>query len=262
LIALGGGTIGDAAGFAAATYYRGIPVVQIPTTLLAQVDSAIGGKTAVNHPLGKNAIGAFHQPSLVVADVDLLETLPKRDFLSGMAEVVKYGLVFSPSLMKRLDASWDRLLARDPRALEAIVAECVAWKVRVVAEDERDLSGRRELLNFGHTLGHALETATEYRAFRHGEAVAWGMLTACALSFGRGWMRTSGRRSMHLLSRLEPPRWPRTLRRAAVVAALASDKKVRGGKNVFVLLKEAGRPIRANDVTRAEIDAALDAIGS
>lgn len=258
LIAVGGGAVGDSAGFAAATYYRGIPLVHVPTTLLAQVDSAIGGKTAVNHPLAKNAIGAFHQPVLVASDVSVLKTLPEREFLSGLGEVVKYALVFDRAFLRRLDADWAKLLRRDPAALTRTVRDCAAWKVRVVAADERDLTGRRELLNFGHTLGHALETEAGYGNFRHGEAVTWGMRFAVELSVGRGWMKKTLAEADELLSFLPAPAWPKGLTRSRLWKALASDKKVKDGKSVFILLREVGKPVRVNDITRAELDAALD----
>ncbi|MFC1679567.1 3-dehydroquinate synthase [Elusimicrobiota bacterium] len=259
IIAVGGGTVGDAAGFAAATYYRGVPLVHVPTTLLAQVDSAIGGKTAVNHPLAKNAVGAFYQPILVVADLDTLRSLPEREFRSGLAETVKYGLVFDRAFSRKLLTRWDRILERDPRELGGVVRRCVELKAGVVARDERDLSGRRELLNFGHTVGHALEAATGYRSFRHGEAVAWGMRAATLISEGRGWLRPrEGRKTVwSLLDRLSGPDWPGRLSRARLLKPLALDKKVREKKNVFVLLKDLARPVRVGDVTRVEIESAV-----
>lgn len=256
LVAVGGGSIGDAAGFAAATYHRGIPLVHVPTTLLAQVDSAIGGKTAVNHPLAKNAVGAFYQPLFVAADTGTLRTLPQRELLSGLAEAAKYALVFDPALARRLLARWDTLLARDPAELARLVRACAAWKAQVVAGDERDLSGRRELLNFGHTLGHALETAGGYRRFRHGEAVAWGMRFAVELSAARGWLGRSRALADALLARLPARSWG-GLQPGRVLRLLARDKKVRSGRNVFILLRELGRPVRVADVGAIELRAAL-----
>lgn len=263
LIAVGGGAVGDAAGFAAATYYRGIPLVHVPTSLLAMVDSAVGGKTAVNHPQAKNAIGAFHQPVLVLADLTVLESLPRRDFLSGMAEVVKYALVFDRGFARWLDAHWrGAVIHKRPAELARMIRRCVQLKAKVIVEDVRDLKGRRELLNFGHTIGHALESATGYRRFRHGEAVAWGMRAAVELSLGRGWMRRPADRKLAsaLLKRLPAPRWPKDLRRAALLKALKSDKKMAGAKNVFVLLRGLADPVRVRDVSRAELNCALERI--
>lgn len=259
VVALGGGTVGDAAGFAASAYYRGVPLVQVPTTLLGQVDSAIGGKTAVNHPLAKNAIGAFYQPRLVVCDTATLKSLPRREFLSGLGEVVKYALLFDRAFARRLGAEWSRLLNLEDAALERVVARCAALKARVVAADTRDLSGARELLNFGHTLGHALESAAGYGRIRHGEAVAWGMRAAAAISKGRGWA-SDARAIDALLARLPRVRVPAGVSRRRLLSPLKSDKKARDGKNVFVLLKGIGNPVRVDDVSAAEIDAALDAV--
>jgi len=177
--------IGDLVGFAAATYMRGLRLVHVPTTLMAQVDSAIGGKTGVNHALGKNLIGAFHAPRLVLADPDVLATLPRREFRAGLYEVIKYGIIASPSLFERIRTSLPSLFAREPAALSAIVSESCRIKAEVVSADERE-SGLRRILNFGHTVGHALETVTRYRRFRHGEAVAYGMLAAVNLGSVRG----------------------------------------------------------------------------
>ena len=262
LIAVGGGTVGDAAGFAAATYFRGLPLIHIPTTLLAQVDSAIGGKTAVNHPLAKNAVGTFYHPRAVLADVDALKSLPKAEFHAGMAEVVKYALVFDPAFARFLESSWRRIAAGDSSTRIKMVAACVRWKAKIVAEDELDLSGRRELLNFGHTLGHALESATGFSRYRHGEAVAWGMRAAAALSVFRGGLRrTDGALSSRLLNRLPALRRPANVTDKRLFAALKADKKVTGGRNVFILLDKIGRPRRVTDVLKEEISAAVEEIG-
>lgn len=260
LIAVGGGAVGDAAGFAAATFYRGIPLVHVPSTLLAQVDSAIGGKTAVNHPLAKNAVGAFYQPALTIADLSALAPLPERDFLSGLAEVVKYALVFDKAFARRLESDWPGILSRKPATLLPMIRRCVELKAAVVAQDERDLTGRRELLNFGHTLGHALESSTGYRFFRHGEAVAWGMRAAVALSRARGWLSVPNTLALadSLLTRLPARAWPAGLRPAALLKALAGDKKIAGAKNVFILLRGLADPVRVDDVSPAEILAALE----
>jgi 3-dehydroquinate synthase len=254
LLAVGGGTVGDCAGFAAATYFRGIPLVHVPTTLLAQVDSSIGGKTAVNHPLAKNAVGAFYQPVLVVCDPQILSSLPRRELLSGLAEAVKVALAFDPAFARWLLRHWDKLLACEPAALERVVRVCAAWKAKVVAQDERDLCGARQFLNFGHTLGHALESATFYRHFTHGEGVAWGMAAALALSQGRGWL-TGGELSLAvaLLGRLERPAPPKGLRWRAVLSGLRRDKKARDLRAVFILLRGLGRAEAVDDVTPAEL---------
>src|SRR3990172_5024478 len=185
LCGLGGGVIGDLAGFVAATLYRGVPFINLPTTLLAQVDSSLGGKTGVNLPEGKNLVGAFHQPRLVVADVLTLRTLPEREFRSGLAEVVKHGMIADPELFGTLEERADRILARDPDFLRVIVTRSCAIKAKVVEADEQE-TGLRAMLNFGHTVGHALEAALGYGSITHGEAVAYGMLVAATLSVRRG----------------------------------------------------------------------------
>ncbi len=262
IAAIGGGTVGDAAGFAAATFHRGTPLVQVPTTLLAQVDSAVGGKTGVNHALAKNAIGAFHQPSLVVADVEALATLSRRQLLSGMAEVVKYALALDPALARWLDASWDRVLALKPAEIAKVVTTCVRWKAGIVAEDERERLGRRHVLNFGHTVGHALETAAGHRRLLHGEAVGWGMRVAVALSEGRGWLDPGDSRlARSLLARLPAPPPMRPEERGRFLPALRRDKKVNGSANVYVLLRALGEPVRVADVTAPELAAAARRVG-
>ena len=180
IVAVGGGVTGDIAGFAAATYLRGIPIVQVPTTLLAQVDSSVGGKVGVNHPLGKNLIGAFYPPAAVVIDPDLLSTLPRREFRAGLYEVIKYGVIASRPLFDRTSRDLEALFARQASALLPVIAESCRIKASIVEQDERE-SGIRRTLNFGHTAGHALEAVTRYRRFRHGEAVAYGMLAAARL---------------------------------------------------------------------------------
>jgi len=255
LIALGGGTVGDAAGFAAATFYRGLPLVQVPTTLLAQADSALGGKTAVNLKEGKNLVGAFHQPDLVVSDTDLIKTLPERDFRSGLAEVVKYGLVFDRTFAQGLQRRWAKVIRRDSDTLGWLVRFSTKTKLAVVAADEKDLKGRRELLNFGHTLGHSFETAAGYKSVRHGEAVAFGMRVACEISKGRGWLKRDADLIDASLSAL-PVVLPASSDRK-LVSLLSRDKKVRGGRPVFVLLKSVGRPARVLDVKEREIMKAL-----
>ncbi|OGR59592.1 MAG: hypothetical protein A2X36_06225 [Elusimicrobia bacterium GWA2_69_24] len=255
LVALGGGTVGDAAGFAAATYYRGIPLVHVPTTLLAQTDSAIGGKTGVNHPLAKNAVGAFHQPVLVAADTDLLASLPDREFQSGLAEVVKTALALDRDFAEGLLERWGSLQSRSGAELAWAVSRCVRLKAAAVAEDERDLSGRRELLNLGHTVGHALEAAAGFGRFRHGEAVAWGLRAAFRLSAERGWLADPGDRALAsaLLGRLRTPAWPARLSWSHLNRHLALDKKVRDGRSVMILLRRAGKAVRVPGVALGDI---------
>src|SRR5687767_3022562 len=185
IVAIGGGVTGDIAGFAAATYLRGVPVVQVPTTLLAQVDSAVGGKVGVNHPMGKNLIGAFHAPLAVAIDPTLLGTLPRREFRAGLYEVVKYGVIASRDLFDRVASNLSALFAREPGKLVPVIADSCAIKAGIVEADERE-TGVRRTLNFGHTAGHALEAVTKYRRFRHGEAIAYGMLVAAQLGVARG----------------------------------------------------------------------------
>lgn len=262
VVAVGGGSVGDAAGFAAATWHRGIDVVQVPTTLLAQVDSAIGGKTAIDHPLAKNAVGAFHQPVLVVADTGVLATLSAREFRSGLAEVVKYALVFDGRFAVWLDRRWERILARRVPEIIRIVAASAAFKACVVAADERDLSGRRALLNFGHTAGHALEGASGFR-LRHGEAIAWGMRVALALSELRGGVPSAAERELawRLLARLAPPRPDRGITLGRLLSWMRRDKKASKGRSAFVLLSCVGSARLVSDVIRAELAAAFRQAG-
>jgi 3-dehydroquinate synthase len=254
LVALGGGVVGDLTGFAAATLLRGVPVVQVPTTLLAQVDAAIGGKTAINHPAGKNLIGAFHQPRLVLADVATLRTLPERELLAGLAEVVKYGVIGDAALFERLEAEAPALLARDPDALAPVVASSARQKAVVVATDEREEGGERAVLNFGHTVGHALEAVSDYRRFLHGEAVAVGMVAAARVSHALGVCDAEvGARIERLLSGLGlPTAVPSELRTPALAAAMQRDKKARGGRIRFVAVESIGRT-RFVDIDGSEI---------
>src|SRR5205823_4966109 len=204
LITFGGGVIGDMAGFAAATYLRGIPLVHVPTTLLAQVDSAIGGKVGVNHPLGKNLIGAFYQPHAVVVDPSVLGTLPRREFRAGLYEVIKYGMTSSPPLFDRLARERTGIFAKDAATLAATIAESCRIKAAVVSSDEQE-SGPRRVLNFGHTAGHALEAVTKYRRYRHGEAVGYGMLVAADLAASRGALADRDRKALaDLIASLGP----------------------------------------------------------
>ena len=261
IVAVGGGVIGDMAGFAAATFLRGIPVVQVPTTLLAQVDSAIGGKTGVNHTLGKNLIGSFHQPAAVIVDPALLATLPRREFRAGLYEVVKYGVIASRELFERMDADLPALFARDTAALVPVIASSCRIKADVVQADERE-SGLRRTLNFGHTAGHALEAVTKYRRFRHGEAIAYGMLAAAELARGRQVVSTQDRDALHaLIVKMGPLPPVGDLDAAHVVEAVSRDKKVVDGTLHFVLPTAIGRTEIATDVSAAELREALVSVG-
>ncbi|MCC1495757.1 3-dehydroquinate synthase [Alcanivorax sp. 1008] len=248
LIALGGGVIGDMVGFAAACYQRGVDFIQVPTTLLAQVDSSVGGKTAVNHPRGKNMIGAFHQPKAVIIDTDVLETLPAREFSAGLAEVIKYGLIRDVEFYRWLTANIDALLGRDPSVLsEAILRSCQN-KADVVAEDETE-QGSRALLNLGHTFGHAIETATGYSAWLHGEAVATGMIMAAQLSADLGWLPQADVDALSaLLARMGLPVKPPVGMTASQCRELmALDKKVHDGSLRLVLLRAIGQAVVTAD---------------
>ena len=260
VIALGGGAVGDLAGFVAATYMRGLGFVQVPTTLLAQVDASIGGKTAVNLPEGKNLVGAFAQPLAVLADVDTLATLEDRDYRSGLSEVAKVALTLDPELLSFVRERAPAIVARDPEAVEHVVARCAAAKARVVGEDERDTSARL-VLNYGHTIGHALERLDAFRGRTHGEAVAVGMMAAAALAERRGLGPDLSSRTEELLRTLgiEPagPIPPAE----DVVRCLRLDKKYRGGVR-FVLLEDVGAPRLVDDVSDAEIGAVLQEMGA
>jgi 3-dehydroquinate synthase len=262
IVALGGGVVGDMAGFAAATWLRGIAVVQVPTTLLAMVDAAIGGKTGVNHPGGKNLIGAFHQPRLVLIDPATLATLPEREFRAGMAEVIKYGVIGDPALFAQLEAAGpiDSIGAVGPALLQTLLERSAAAKARVVAADERE-GGLRAILNYGHTLGHVVETLCGYGTWLHGEAVAIGMAAAGAIAVEMGlWSEAEQRRQLALIAAAGLPlHWP-DLERQAVLACLQGDKKVRDGQVRFVLPTAIGGVEIRDDVTAATIGRALDRI--
>ena len=261
IIAIGGGVVGDIAGFAAATYLRGIPLVHVPTTLLAQVDSAIGGKVGVNHSLGKNLIGAFHPPAAVAIDPDLLRTLPRREFRAGLYEVIKYGVIASRSLFEQVSGSLTPIFRKDAASLLPVIAESCRIKARVVEQDELEADLRR-ILNFGHTVGHALEAVTRYRRFRHGEAVAFGMLAAAHIAVGRKTMPAADRdRLASLVTAMGPLPAVADLPSAEVMDAITRDKKVVAGRLHFVLPLEIGRCEVVPDVTPAEIATALAEIG-
>ena len=261
IVAIGGGVVGDIAGFAAATYLRGVPVVQVPTTLLAQVDSAIGGKVGVNLAAGKNLVGAYHQPAAVLIDPGFLATLPRREFRAGLYEVVKYGVIASRRLFEQLQQQMSALFARDLAALVPIIAECCRIKGHVVEIDERE-SGPRRALNFGHTLGHALEAVTKYRRFRHGEAVGYGMLAATNLAVARGAFPAADRDALAaLIAQMGPMPSVADLDAAQVVEAVTRDKKVVAGTLHFVLPTAIGATTTVTDVTAEELQAAARGIG-
>lgn len=258
VIALGGGVIGDMAGFAAASYQRGVPFIQVPTTLLSQVDSSVGGKTGVNHPLGKNMIGAFYQPRAVIIDTDTLNTLPDRELSSGLAEVIKYGLIRDPEFFAWLENNLDKLLARDPEALAFAIHRSCHNKAEVVAADERE-SGVRATLNLGHTFGHAIETGMGYGEWLHGEAIAAGMAMAADLSRRLGWLTADELARIEKLMRRArlPVRAPGSLTPARFLELMAVDKKVQDGHLRLVLLKRLGEAVVTDEYPRAELEATL-----
>ena len=261
VIAFGGGVVGDVAGFAAATYLRGVQVVQVPTTLLAQVDSAIGGKTGVNLRAGKNLVGAFHAPALVVCDPVVLRTLPAREFQSGLYEVLKYGIIASAPLFDRVASRLDALRRHDLVELTEVIAECCRIKAQVVTEDERE-SGLRRILNFGHTVGHALEAVTRYRRFRHGEAIGHGMRAAIWLSSVRGAVSPRDAARMYdAIDRLgrRPP--VSDLKVADALAAIGHDKKHIAGRLHFVLAEGIGGHRIVSDLSTTELQGALRFLG-
>jgi 3-dehydroquinate synthase len=257
VLALGGGVVGDIAGFAAACYQRGIGYVQLPTTLLAQVDSSVGGKTGVNHPGGKNLIGAFYQPLAVIADTDTLATLPDRELRAGLAEVIKYGCVWDPLLFDWLDHNMAKLLARDVDALSYAIARSCEIKATVVAKDERE-QNLRAILNFGHTFGHAIEAATAYEVYLHGEAVALGMLIAAQFSNKAGLIDGAvNDRVRNILGKAGLPTEPPRVGAARVQELMQMDKKVLGGAVRLVLLEKLGRAIVTTDYPQSALDATL-----
>ncbi len=262
IVALGGGVAGDLGGFIAATYLRGMPVVQVPTTLLAMVDASIGGKVAVNLPAGKNLVGAFHQPRLVLADVDTLGTLPQREMTAGWAEVVKHGLILDSGLLDDIERDRDRLLERDPDALAGIITRSAAIKARVVTEDERETSGMRNLLNYGHTTGHALEAVLDYEGLLHGEAVAIGMGVAAEIAL-RMKMLTGAdleRQAEALRSFGLPLKGPAGIDQAEVRSAMDLDKKVTGKRINWVLLDGIGNAVSRNDVPEDVVRESMAAV--
>jgi 3-dehydroquinate synthase len=261
LITFGGGVIGDMAGFAAATYLRGIALVHVPTTLLAQVDSAIGGKVGVNHSLGKNLIGAFYQPHLVVIDPTVLSTLPRREFRAGLYEVIKYGVTSSASLFDRVTRDRTAIFARQPDALTPVIAESCRIKADVVSADERE-AGLRRILNFGHTVGHAIEAVTKYRRYRHGEAVAYGMLAAAELASTRGALADRDRQALSdLIAGLGPLPAIADVSTDQILEAVRHDKKVASGRLHFVLPTAIGSYAIVDDITEKELKGVLKRVG-
>ncbi len=257
VIALGGGVIGDLAGFAAAVYQRGVPFVQVPTTLLAQVDSSVGGKTAINHARGKNMIGAFHQPRAVISDVATLDTLPERELRSGLAEVIKHGFALDAAFVEWLESNVEKILKRNRAALTHAVRRSCELKARVVAADERE-SGERALLNFGHTFGHAIEAGTGYGAWLHGEAVSAGMVMASELSLLMGQLKKSEvTRVRELLKRAGLPVAGPALAPERLLELMALDKKAAKGRTRFVVLETVGRAALRGDVDVKTVRSAI-----
>jgi len=241
LIAVGGGVVGDVAGFAAASYLRGVRLVHIPTTVVAQVDSAIGGKTGVDLPEGKNLVGAFYPPKLVITDPAFLRTLPDREYRSGLYEIIKYGVIVDAQLFLYLERHINQILRRDPATLSRITSRAISIKAHIVSADERE-GGLRQILNFGHTLGHALETATNYRRFRHGEAVGWGMIGATLLAVAQNHLTDpDAARIIRLVASIGPLPRLGALRVASLRPILTSDKKSRGGHVRWVLPRRIGK---------------------
>ncbi len=262
IIALGGGVIGDLAGFVAATYHRGIPLVQIPTSLLAQVDSAIGGKTGINHPLGKNLIGAFYQPGLIIVEPAFLLTLQKRVYLEGLAEIVKYGMILDANLFEMLEVHASSLLAKDSTLLTKIITRCIQLKMDVVQRDERD-GGLRNLLNYGHTFGHALEVLTDYGSWLHGEAVAVGMEVAAQIAVARGLLSNEhALRQRELLLALHLPLRCPGIDAVSLIEKMQRDKKVRTGQMRWILPTQIGQADIYDDVPLPLIQDAVASVCS
>jgi 3-dehydroquinate synthase len=258
VIGLGGGVIGDISGFVAAIYHRGIPHIQIPTTLLAMVDSSIGGKTGVNTRDGKNLIGAIHHPSLVIDDVELLKTLPRREFNQGFPEIIKHAVIGDPKMFSTL-RSWK---AGEAPALQWLIKRNIQVKSKIVAKDERDRTGERALLNFGHTIGHAIERAGDYRQFLHGEALSLGIIVACGISMKRAGLPPAQRDAIvDLLGRFRlPTRLPKNLPREKIFDAVKFDKKFEGGEIRFVVTPRIGAARVATNVTMKDIREAIEAL--
>ena len=260
LFTLGGGVVGDMGGFAAASYMRGIKFVQVPTTLLAQVDASVGGKTGFNHPKGKNLVGAFHQPEAVLVDIETLETLPAREFSAGLAEVIKIAVIRDEALLSWLENNKAAIMAREPEALTSMITRSISNKAEVVAEDERE-AGVRALLNFGHSFAHAIETLTHYQQYLHGEAVAIGMMVAGRLSELRGLCKPGFSERLGMLLRAFdlPLNVPETLEIDDIIETMKLDKKVIAGSTRLILIKSAGEGIIDSNSDKLQIAAALKA---
>ncbi len=259
ILALGGGVVGDIAGFLASVYMRGVDVIQVPTTVLAQVDASIGGKTGVNLKSGKNLVGTFHQPRAVLIDPQVLSTLPEREFRSGLYEAIKCGVIGKPELFRRFEAKRDDILRRNPAELEYLIAESVQLKAEVVSADERE-SGLRRVLNFGHTIGHALEADTNYRRYLHGEAVAWGMVAATNIAAEIGMLASPlASRIQETICSLGPlPKVSSDYRQVARL--LVSDKKTRDGKVHFILPRDIGQVEVVEDVPNSVVINSIQAL--
>src|SRR6202048_4150385 len=257
IFAVGGGVVGDVAGFVAASYLRGVALVHVPTTVVAQVDSSIGGKTGVNLPEGKNLVGAFYPPRLVLSDPEVLRTLPEREFRGGLAEIIKHAVIADAEMFAYLEKNMEKVERRNRVALDYLIPRDVAIKAQVVTRDERE-SGLREILNFGHTFGHALESVTHYKRYQHGEAVAWGMMAAALLGHETGVTRADDvSRIVSLVRRMGPlPPWPR-VPAAALIEAMRSDKKARDGKLRFVLTPRIGKAASYDRVPQAVVERVL-----
>jgi len=254
VFALGGGSVGDAVGFVASTYLRGIRWVGVPTTLLAQVDSSLGGKTGINHSAGKNLIGSFYQPIMVICETQFLSTLSMRERVSGFGEAIKYAIAFDPKFYLELVKNKDKFLNLEPRFLVNIVSKCLKWKSKKVSKDEFDVKGIREALNFGHTFGHTLEAFTYYKVYQHGEAVIWGMRFALLLSEIRKKITPLIRRKVDdFLKKLPIPNLPQDLSDEILLSLMQKDKKVRDGKLNFVLSKGIGKVYSDNKVKKDEV---------
>jgi 3-dehydroquinate synthase len=259
VIAVGGGVIGDLAGFVAATYARGLPLLMVPTTLLAMVDSSVGGKTGVNHPRAKNLIGAFHQPVGVWIDTAFLTTVPEREYRSGLAEVVKYGVILDADLFAFLETNADAVLSREAGAIRHVVARCCRLKADIVEKDEREETGLRAVLNYGHTFAHAYETAAGYGSWLHGEAVAAGMVSASRLAERRGLISADlTDRQRRLLARFGLPTAPAPWPVATVLAAMRQDKKSVAGRMRFILPRRLGEVALFDDVREADVREVLE----
>jgi 3-dehydroquinate synthase len=254
LIAVGGGVVGDVAGFVAASYLRGVALVHVPTTIVAQVDSSVGGKTGVNLPEGKNLVGAFYPPKLVLCDPEVLRTLPEREFRGGLAEIIKHAVIADLEMFAYLEKNMENVGRRDRASVQYLIPRNVAIKARVVGRDERE-SGLREILNFGHTFAHALESVTRYRRYQHGEAVAWGMMAAALLGHEIGVTRADDvSRIVSLVRRMGPlPPWPR-VSASELIAAMRSDKKTREGKLRFVLTPRIGKADSYDNIPLSDVE--------